>query len=114
MHPLNNHRVRLFLKRELGQSEPDILRWYRHWVACGFDGLETILAREPPPPFCFGTVPSLADACLVPQLYNARRFDCDLSAYPRLLAVERACNELQAFCSAEPRSRPDYPRESRA
>lgn len=113
MHPLNNQRVRRFMEREFGLGEPAILRWYRHWIARGFDGLEAILARNPPLPFCFGVTPGLADACLVPQLYNARRFDCDLSAYPRLLAIENACRELPAFRRAEPPNQPDFPSESR-
>lgn len=114
IHPLNNHRVRRFLEGEFGLGEPEVLRWYRHWIARGLDGLEATLACKPPLPFCFGTAPGLADACLVPQLYNARRFDCDLSAYPRLLAVEGACRELLAFRQAEPQNQPDYPRDSRA
>lgn len=113
IHPLNNRRVRRYVDREFGQGEPEVRCWYRHWIARGFGGLEAVLTRKPPLPFCFGTAPSLANACLVPQLHKARRFDCDLSTYSRLLAVESACCELPAFRLAEPQNQPDYPRESR-
>ncbi len=110
IHPLNNHRVRVFLERELGAREPQVLGWYRHWIAVGFEALEAALARRGKPwKFCSGDAPGWADLHLVPQLGNARRFDCDLGAYPLLTGVESCCVGLDAFRRARPEHQPDYP-----
>lgn len=110
LHPLNNNRVRAFLGKEMGVSEPQILVWYRHWVAAGLAALEAALERRAKPwPFCFGDQPGWADLHLVPQMRNARRFDCDLGPYPRLREVEARCVELDAFKRARPDQQPDYP-----
>ncbi len=110
LHPLNNHRVRVYLSRQLGASDEAVSGWYRHWVAAAFAALEEALAARPrQSSFCYGEAPGWADLHLVPQLANARRFDCDLSAYPRLRAVERACAGLDAFLRARPEAQPDYP-----
>jgi maleylacetoacetate isomerase len=108
IHPLNNLRVLNYLKSELGVSDEAKLAWYRHWLGSGLAALEAELASSSHTGrFCHGDNPSLADCCLVPQLFNARRFDCDLSAYRTLLAVEGACNELAAFRNAAPERQPD-------
>jgi maleylacetoacetate isomerase len=105
IHPLNNLRVLRYLKRELHQEQPAIDAWYRHWIAEGLPALEAMLTG--PGPFCFGAAPSLADICLVPQLANARRYDCPLDAFPRLLRAEAACQALPAFQAAAPERQPD-------
>ncbi len=111
LHPINNNRVRRYLSDVLGADEQQVRAWYHHWVAAAFSSLETQLARRRATfPFCFGERPGLAEACLVPQMDNVRRFDCDLSAYPLLVAVDGACRELDAFMRAAPESQPDYPR----
>jgi maleylacetoacetate isomerase len=107
VHPLNNLRVLEFLGK-LGVGPDARTEWYRHWVAAGLHALEVELARSPATgKFCHGDAPSLADCCLVPQLFNARRFGCELSPYPRLLAIEENCNGLSEFLAASPESQPD-------
>jgi len=108
MHPVNNLRVLRYLVQTLGVSEADKNTWYAHWIAEGFKGLEELLARAPSGPFCLGAEVSLADCCLVPQVANARRFGCDLDAYPRVRAVYEHCTTLPAFIQAAPQQQPDY------
>ncbi|MFL6712471.1 MAG: maleylacetoacetate isomerase, partial [Sulfurifustis sp.] len=98
MHPINNLRTLNYLTKQLGVSDDAKNAWYRHWVALGFQALEAQLAgsRETGA-FCHGDTPGLADCCLIPQLFNARRFQCDISAYPTLLRIEQNCNALPAF-----------------
>jgi maleylpyruvate isomerase len=108
IHPLNNLRVLNYLTQELGASPEAKTQWYRHWVALGLEALEAELARSPfAGRFCHGDTPGLADCCLVPQLFNARRFDCDLKSYPTLLAIEESCLALEAFRDAAPERQPD-------
>jgi maleylpyruvate isomerase len=107
VHPLNNLRVLGYLTRELAVSAEDRTRWYRHWVALGLGALEAEVAGGRSGRFCHGDAPGLADCCLIPQLFNARRFDCDLSGYPRLLAIEEACLALPEFRDAAPERQPD-------
>jgi maleylacetoacetate isomerase len=107
IHPLNNLRVLGYLTRELGVSAEAKTRWYRHWVELGLTALESVIAHGPAGRFCHGDAPGLADCFLVPQLFNARRFDCDLSGYPRLLAIEASCASLAAFQDAAPDRQPD-------
>lgn len=110
LHPLNNNRVRKFLSGELGVPDDGVAKWYHHWVERAFTALETQLARRPEQwLFCFGDRPGLADACLVPQMANARRFDCPLDAYPRLVAIDAECRKLDAFIEAAPENQPDWP-----
>jgi len=110
LHPLNNLRVLQYLDTHMGAGEAQRQAWYRHWVRVGLDALETRLAREPQTGrFCHGDAPGLADCCLVPQLYNARRYDCPLEACPTLLRIEAACGELDAFQAAMPERQPDAP-----
>jgi maleylacetoacetate isomerase len=104
--PVNNLRVLRYLKRNLGQEQPAIDGWYRHWSEKGLDACEALLP-EARLPFCFAEHPTLADICLVPQLYNARRFNSDLTRIPRLLAIEQNCTALGAFAEAAPEAQPD-------
>jgi maleylpyruvate isomerase len=108
IHPLNNLRVLDYMEGPLGQDKPARDAWYRHWIAEGLGALEAQLATRPQGgPYAFGAAPTLADCCLVPQLYNARRFTCPLEAYPTLLAIEAACNALPAFQAARPERQSD-------
>lgn len=110
LHPINNNRIRRYLADELGISEPQLCGWYHHWVEQAFPSLEIQLKQRPAQfRFCFGDRPGLADACLVPQMDNARRFDCDLSQYPRLVEIDAECRKLEAFARAAPAMQPDYP-----
>lgn len=106
VHPLGNLRVMQYLGRELAADEAARLAWTRHWMAEGFAAMQAMLAARPGR-FCHGDTPGMADCCLIPQLYNARRFNLDLGAYPQLLAVEQACLALPAFAAAAPEAQPD-------
>ncbi len=111
IHPLNNLRVLQYLTGKLGLTEEVKNQWYHHWIALGFQALETQLANsQETGKFCHGDTPTLADCCLIPQLTNARRFKGDVSAYPTLLRIERNCNELPAFQRAAPDRQPDAER----
>ncbi|ARP94779.1 maleylacetoacetate isomerase [Bordetella genomosp. 13] len=108
IHPLNNLRVLKYLKHGLKVDEDAKNGWYRHWIDVGLTGLEEMLAGSPQTGrYCHGDTPTLADLCLVPQMFNARRFDCDLSAFPTLTRIDAACRELPAFEAAEPQNQPD-------
>ena len=107
LHPLNNLRVLDYLK-EFGLNEEAKTRWYQHWVELGLGALETELAGRTTGRFCHGDSPTMADCCLVPQLFNARRFGCSLSEYPTLLAIEEQCARLRAFLDAAPEKQPDF------
>jgi maleylacetoacetate isomerase len=108
VHPLQNLRVLNYLRNELKQAEEEVNRWARHWITLGLSALEqTVLSAPQRGKFCFGGAPSLADVFLVPQLYNARRFGCELSAYPNLLRIEADCVALPAFAKAAPERQPD-------
>jgi maleylacetoacetate isomerase len=103
IHPLNNLRVLQHLESTLGIAQAARDEWYRHWIATGFAALEEALGRDASRGrFCFGDQPGMADACLVPQVYNARRYSVDLTPYPRIVAIDAACRELPAFESAAP------------
>lgn len=107
IHPLNNLRVLKYLVGPLGQTEARKNEWARHWIGLGFAALETQLAASPRRGrFCFGDTPTMADCCLVPQVANALRVDTDLRPYPRLMAIERHCAELDAFRNAHPNAQP--------
>jgi maleylacetoacetate isomerase len=108
VHPIQNLRVLNHLKSDHQQSDDDTIRWARHWINLGLSALEQmVISASKQGKFCFGETPTLADLCLVPQLANARRFGVDLSAYPKLLAVEAACMSLPAFAKAAPEQQPD-------
>ncbi|HEY8609206.1 MAG TPA: maleylacetoacetate isomerase [Noviherbaspirillum sp.] len=108
IHPINNLRVLRYLVRDLKVSEEDKNAWYRHWCEQGLAAVETTLARDARVgTFCFGDTPTLADCCLVPQIANARRLECDLSAMPTILRINDACLALEAFARAAPGQQPD-------
>lgn len=108
IHPLNNLRVLRYLVHDLGVGEEGRDRWYHHWIGEGFAALERSLADSPlTGRFCHGDRPTLADVCLVPQIYNAERFECDLSAYPTILRINEACLAEPAFAEAHPMKQPD-------
>lgn len=114
IHPLNNLRVLRYLVQELKIDEAAKNAWYRHWVTEGLAAFEQHLAQPQhgeagaaPGLFCVGDAPSIADCCLVPQLYNARRFDIDLSPYPLIEAIDANCARLPAFQAAHPSQQPD-------
>jgi maleylacetoacetate isomerase len=101
IHPLNNLRVLRYLKQELGQEQDAIDAWYRHWIGEGLPALEA-LAAPGAGEFLYGDAPTGADICLIPQLYNARRYNVPLDDYPTLLRAEENANKLEAFAAAHP------------
>jgi maleylacetoacetate isomerase len=104
IHPLNNLGTLQYLKRSLGQEQSAIDAWYHHWVIAGFSALETMLK---PGPYSYGSQVTLADICLVPQVYNARRLKVPLDAFPKIVAIDAACLALPAFDKARPENQPD-------
>ena len=102
IHPLNNLRVMNYIKKEFGADPSG--DWYSHWIHEGFRAAETLAGDRT---FVFGDEPTLADALLVPQMYNARRFSVSLDEFPRLVAITERCNELPAFKKAAPEYQPD-------
>ena len=106
IHPLNNLRVLKYLVNDLKASDDAKNDWYKHWVRLGLQSYEARLA-ERPGTYSHGDAPTLADCCLVPQIFNAQRFDCDLSGLPRTMAVFDACMQLNAFQKAQPSACPD-------
>ena len=106
IHPLNNLRVLQHLKRALGQSQEQIDTWYRHWIADGLAKLEAELAGSSGK-FCHGDSPTIADCCLVPQIFNAKRYNSDLAPYPKTVRVFENCMKLEAFDRAQPSKQPD-------
>jgi len=107
-HPLNNLRVLRYLTDTLKVSEDDKNAWYRHWCEQGLAALETSIIREDRAgAFCYGETPTMADCCLIPQIFNAQRFQCDLARMPTLLRIYRHCMKLPAFIAASPARQPD-------
>ena len=108
IHPLNNLRVLKYLTNSLGASEAARDDWVVHWTVLGLEALEAEVARDrTSAPFCVGAQPTIADCCLVPQLFHARRFGVDLAQYPTLSAIDAACQALPAFRDAHPSVQPD-------
>jgi len=111
IHPVNNLRVLQHLKRALGQNDEQVNAWYRHWIADGFAKLEADLNRDESRggagQFCYGDAPTMADCCLVPQVFNAKRYSADLGPYPTLMRIFEACMKLEAFDRAQPSKQPD-------
>jgi maleylacetoacetate isomerase len=106
IHPLNNLRVLRYLTRDLKLGEDDKNRWYRHWVETGLEAVERQLAAQPAT-FCHGDKPGMADCVLVPQIFNARRFECRLDHVPQIMRVFDACMKLDAFERTRPENCPD-------
>ena len=106
IHPLNNLRVLRFLTGKLGLDEEAKNRWYRHWVETGLEVVERQLDASPAR-YCHGDAPSMADCVLVPQIFNARRFDCRLDHVPNVMRVFDACMALEAFDRTQPSACPD-------
>jgi maleylacetoacetate isomerase len=107
IHPLNNLGVLKYLKREIGTSDEQKDRWYRHWVETGLGKVERVLADGPTGRFCHGDAPTLADCLLVPQVFNARRFNADLSGFAHITRIVAECEALEAFRRAAPENQPD-------
>ena len=108
IHPLNNLRVLKYLKREMDINNEVKDTWYKHWIKLGFDAFESGLGKiQRDGPYCFGSEVTLADLCLIPQMYNAHRFNVALDPYPTLCAIEQACLELDAFKQAVPENQGD-------
>ena len=106
IHPLNNLRVLRYLVHDLKVSEADRNRWYKHWVETGLEPVERQLAAAPAT-YCHGDTPTMADCCLVPQIFNARRFGCRLDHVPNVMRVFDACMKLPAFERTRPEACPD-------
>lgn len=108
MHPLNNVRVLKHLRTQLGADEAAVNAWYAHWIAEGFAGLERYLGKMGiHGAYCCGDGVTIADVCLVPQVFNARRFDCPVDGYPIIEGIFDRCMKLDAFVSAQPSTQKD-------
>jgi maleylacetoacetate isomerase len=108
IHPLNNLRTLVYLRKSLSQSEEQIATWYRYWIADGLGKLEADLAKNGETgKFAHGDAPTMADCCIVPQVFNAKRYDSDLAPYPTVMRVFDACMKLEAFDRAQPSKQPD-------
>jgi maleylacetoacetate isomerase len=107
IHPVNNLRILKYLSKELKVDEDTKNTWYRHWVRTGLEAFERQLAQQPASTYCFGNTPTLADCCLVPQIFNGRRFNTPLEGLPRTMAAFDACMALPAFAQAQPSACPD-------
>jgi len=104
IHPLNNVSILRYLKRQLGHEQSEIDEWYRHWVLEGFEAIEAMITHGP---YAFGGQVTLADVCLVPQVFGARRFNTPLERFPKIVAADAACQKLPAFDKARPENQPD-------
>lgn len=108
IHPINNRRILEYLRKSLECEESAVQAWCGHWISAGFEALEAMLAADRTRgDFCFGNTPTLADVYLIPQVESARRFNVDLSPYPKILAVSEVCSELPTFRRAAPALQPD-------
>jgi maleylacetoacetate isomerase len=110
IHPLNNLRVQQYLEDTWNVPQAERETWIEHWIGAGFKAVEAVLKDNPSTgTYCEGELPTLADCCLIPQVYNARRFGVDLSQYPSILRIEHTCLQLEAFQRARPENQPDAP-----
>jgi maleylpyruvate isomerase len=108
IHPLNNLRLLRYVEERFSLDDDALTVWQTHWMTEGFAAIETLLADSPDTGrFCHGNTPGLADICLVPQLYNARRVGLDLAPYPTMTRIDAACQEIAAFAAAHPARQPD-------
>jgi maleylacetoacetate isomerase len=108
IHPLNNLRVLKYLVKDMGQSEEAKNTWYVHWCRTGLESFEKQLAQLPQSTYCYGDTPTLADCCLVPQIFNAQRFNTPTDGLPRIMAAFDNCMKLDAFIKAGPKHCPDF------
>lgn len=108
IHPVNNLRILKYLVKELGVSDEQKNAWYAHWVKEGLSATEALLSAHGFGSYCFGDTPSMADCCLVPQVVNAQRMNCDLSAYKNVMRVYEFCQQQDAFQQAAPNRQPDF------
>ena len=108
IHPVNNLRILKYLSGTLNVDEDTKNTWYRHWVDLGLQAFEKQLAHSPAGAFCHGDTPGMADCVLVPQIFNAKRFNVELGAFKRTMAVFEACMALPAFQQAQPSACPDF------
>lgn len=110
IHPLNNLRVLNYLSKEFAATGQAKKEWYRHWVEIGFQAIEKQLSRSNyMGDFCYGGSPTVADCCLIPQIYNAQRFEVNLAPYPNLVRINQNCLNLSAFKNALPENQADAP-----
>jgi len=108
IHPLNNARTLAHLRKAMSQTDDQVNAWYRHWVADGLAKVEASLNHFPGTGrFCHGDSPTMADCCLVPQVFNAKRFECDTKPYPTVMRIFDECMKLEAFDRAQPAKQPD-------
>ena len=108
MHPLNNLSVLQYLKQSFDTDQDGVDAWYKHWIARGFAAFEAHLTKsQRPGRYCRGSEPGLADICLIPQVYNAERFNCDLEPYPQLRSIVANCADHPAFAAAAPEMQAD-------
>jgi len=107
IHPLNNLRVLQYLVKELNIGEEGKLEWYRHWIEESFQAFESHLQKSQTGLYCFGEQPGMADILLIPQVYNARRFEVDMAAFPRISQIEQHCLTIPAFEKAVLENQPD-------
>lgn len=109
VHPLNNLRVMRYLEQQLHVAQPERDGWYCHWVKEGFNALEKLLLKSDiSNRYCSGNAPTLADVCLVPQVYNAYRFKVDMASFPRIRSIFDRCMELEPFQQAAPEQQEDF------
>lgn len=108
IHPINNLRVSMYLDKELGIPGKARVQWMNYWMAEGFTAFESLLAGSPTTgEFCEGDSPTMADCCLIPQVYNAHRFSCDMTPFPMINEIYQRCIELAEFKVAAPENQPD-------
>jgi maleylacetoacetate isomerase len=108
IHPLNNLRVRKYIKTTYQLDDEGVNAWYRHWIAEGFRAMEAFLAQERKHgKYCYRDQVTLADCCLVPQVFNALLYQCDVKPYPAVMRIHEACMKLDAFIRAQPSRQPD-------
>ncbi len=107
IHPLDNLRVLKYIKGELGLSDAQKTTWYHHWILEGFKAIEILLQDGKSGNFCHGNKVTFADLCLIPQVYNAHRFNCPLSDFPTILRIVENCNNQEAFIKALPENQED-------
>ncbi len=107
MHPLNNLRVLNYLATKFGCEQEQRVAWIQHWIEEGFAAFENTLQQHSNGQYCYGKTMSLADVCLIPQVYNAKRFGCDLTDYPLIQSINDHCLAMDAFIKASPEQQPD-------